>query len=279
LLAPLAYYPAYLQSGSPQHSLAGFWQQWRSLGNWPAGPAWFIWMLLAFDCAAAALYKLAPNCAESANRILASVLCRPIVFFCAFVIVSGLAYVPMAMIFSPLDWKAWGPFALQTSRILLYGVYFAAGIVLAAGPAEGSLLWPGGALARRWILWPLTALVAFAAVTVISIMAITNPASQGALIFLATLGFPISCAASSFALLSLFLRFAKSRGPLVVNLCAAAYGIYLIHCPIVNWLQYAFLPLHPGGFLKGIAVTVTALALSWGLIALLRRSRSIARII
>lgn len=51
VVAPIAYYPTYLQTGG--RGVAGFWQQWRSLGNWPAGPAWFIWLLLAFDIFAA----------------------------------------------------------------------------------------------------------------------------------------------------------------------------------------------------------------------------------
>jgi hypothetical protein len=60
LIAPLAYYPTYLLRGTST-GLAGFWHQWRSLGDWPAGPAWFIWVLLAFDCLAAALLVLIPN--------------------------------------------------------------------------------------------------------------------------------------------------------------------------------------------------------------------------
>jgi Acyltransferase family len=38
VVAPLAYYPAYLQIGN--HGMAGFVHQWLSLGAWPAGPAW-----------------------------------------------------------------------------------------------------------------------------------------------------------------------------------------------------------------------------------------------
>jgi peptidoglycan/LPS O-acetylase OafA/YrhL len=279
LLAPLAYYPAYLQTNAPHHSLFGFWQQWRALSSWPAGPAWFIWVLLAFDCAAAAIFKLAPRWAELAHGRSARVLRRPLACFVALVLFSGLAYVPMALIFGPLDWKTWGPFAFQSSRILLYAVYFTAGIVLAAGPAECTLLSPAGALAKRWIFWPVTAAIAFIAITTITIMAAINPAAQRSLSRLGNLAFPVSCAASCFALLSLYLRFAKSRGPLGVNYCAAAYGIYLVHYPVVNWLQYALLPWHPGALLKGIVVTTAALALSWGLVAVGRCSRTLARII
>ncbi len=60
VLAPLAYYPTYLQI-SGHTGLAGFWHQWLLLGNWPAGPAWFIWVLLTFDCIAALLFVLAPK--------------------------------------------------------------------------------------------------------------------------------------------------------------------------------------------------------------------------
>jgi Acyltransferase family len=46
LLAPLAYYPAYLQTTARAIS-PGFWDQWTSLGVWFSGPVWFVWVLLA----------------------------------------------------------------------------------------------------------------------------------------------------------------------------------------------------------------------------------------
>ena len=55
---------------------------------------------------------------------------------------SALAYVPMALAFGEIGWTQWGPFAFQTSRIFHYAVYFAAGIVTAAGA-------PAFAFARR----------------------------------------------------------------------------------------------------------------------------------
>jgi len=60
VIAPLAYYPTYLLMPAPA-GVAGYFQQWRALGNWPAGPAWFIWVLLAFDIVAAALFAFAPQ--------------------------------------------------------------------------------------------------------------------------------------------------------------------------------------------------------------------------
>lgn len=41
VIAPLAYYPAYLQTGATGGS-AGFWQVFTKPGVWASGPAWFL---------------------------------------------------------------------------------------------------------------------------------------------------------------------------------------------------------------------------------------------
>jgi len=112
LIAPLAYYPTYLQTGG--RGAAGFWQQWRSLGNWPAGPAWFVWVLLAFDGIAAALFLCAPRWGDKLSRIFGGR--RPMVFFTLLVCLSAAAYVPLAVVFNPFRWSSFGPFFFQTSR-------------------------------------------------------------------------------------------------------------------------------------------------------------------
>jgi hypothetical protein len=67
VLAPLAYYPSYRVTGADP-GLGAFWKQWRSLGVWPSGPAWFIWVLLAFDCVAGVIYRIAPKFADVLRR-------------------------------------------------------------------------------------------------------------------------------------------------------------------------------------------------------------------
>jgi peptidoglycan/LPS O-acetylase OafA/YrhL len=279
ILAPLAYYPAYLQTLAEHHSVATFWSQWRALGTWPAGPAWFIWVLLAFGCVAAALYRVTPHWAESANRAASPVLDRPFLFAVTLILVSGLAYVPMAAHFGPLDWKMWGPFSIQTSRLFLYAVYFAAGFIVGAGTAGQALFLADGRLAKRWIIWVSTALVAFIAASAISIAALTHNSAPRLFGFLALAAMPASCAASSLALMAVFVRFAKSRRPVLESFAAAAYGIYLVHYPVVSWTQYALLSWQQSAVLKGVAVTVAGIVLSWGLVTLARRSRLVARLI
>jgi peptidoglycan/LPS O-acetylase OafA/YrhL len=278
VLAPLAYYPAYLQTTATP-TFAAFWQQWRSLETWPSGPAWFLWVLLAFGCAAAAPYKLAPRAAVCVNNAASSVINRPLVCFLILAALSSIAYVPMAMMFGPLGWSAWGPFTFQTSRIIHYALYFAVGAIIGAGTEEQTILSPKSLLAKRWILWPAAALVLFGAGTVIAAMAAGNPAHPRSLDIVGDFAYTITCAAISMACLSVFLRFAKSSSPVLDDLCACSFGIYLIHYPIVNWLQHALLSFQFSGFLKGVTVAVAGIALSWLLTHLLRRLPAIARTI
>jgi RNA polymerase sigma factor (sigma-70 family) len=82
------------------------------------------------------------------------------------------------------DAVRWGPFAFQTSRILLYGVYFVAGIILGAGSFDQPLLSPYGPLTRRWLLWPLRAIGAFILAVVITALSVSNPARAQSLAFI-----------------------------------------------------------------------------------------------
>ena len=107
ILAPLAYYPAYLRTAS-HTGVAGYWHQWRGLGNWPAGPAWFVWVLLTFDLIATLLFVIAPGWGESLGRVISGVSRRPVVFFAGLVAISAIAYIPMALIFTSTAWAAFG---------------------------------------------------------------------------------------------------------------------------------------------------------------------------
>jgi peptidoglycan/LPS O-acetylase OafA/YrhL len=276
LVAPLAYYPAYLQTG--QHGLAGFWQQWISLGNWPAGPAWFVWVLLAFDCVAAVLFMLMPKWGEVLGRMLSGSSRRPIAFFAILLGASAAAYIPLALVFNPFRWTEFGPFFFQTGRILHYLVYFLIGVGIGAGGLERGLLARDGKLARRWPLWAVAALFAFGlagAVFIAAISAQNSPYLWGSL---GGFTFTLSCAASSTAFLALFVRFAQPR-KIFDSLRENAYGVYLIHYAFVSWLQYALLKAQLSAIEKGFIVFAGALALSWIAIAAIRRVPGVARVI
>jgi peptidoglycan/LPS O-acetylase OafA/YrhL len=276
LLAPLAYYPAYLQTG--QRGLAGFWQQWTSLGNWPAGPAWFVWVLMAFDCVAAVLLVVLPEWGKVLGRLLASSSRRPIAFLAILVAASAVAYIPLVLVFSPFRWTEFGPFFFQTSRILHYLVYFLIGVGVGAAGLERGLLARDGALAWRWPLWAGAALFAFGIASLVFIAAISAQDSAYLWGALGGFTFTLSCAATSMAFLALFVRFAKPR-KIFDSLRENAYGIYLIHYALVSWLQYALLKAQLSAIEKGFIVFVGTLALSWIAIAAIRRVPAVARVI
>jgi hypothetical protein len=135
LLAPLAYYPAYLQLGGSPY-LGGYASAWLTLGKWPAGPAWFLWVLLMFDCVAALFFMALPQAVEALARGVRTASNRPLLLFLMLAALSFAAYVPMATQFGGQTWWSWGPFFVQSSRVLHYFVYFAMGVCLGAFGTE-----------------------------------------------------------------------------------------------------------------------------------------------
>jgi hypothetical protein len=55
--------------------------------------------------------------------------------------------------------------------------------------------------------------------------------------------------------------------------------MYLIHYPVVVWLQFALLTVALGPIVKGAIVYVGAVAFTWGTAVALRRVPMIARVL
>ena len=278
LVAPLAYYATYLQTGADP-SPAAFLYRWLSLGEWPAGPAWFVWLLLAFDCAAAALFWLAPKWGEFAGRLSSGASRRPAIFFALLVAVSAAVYLPMVLAFGPMRWSGRGPFVFQTSRLLHYFVWFLAGAGVGAWGIGRGLLAPDGKLARRWPVWMVAALVAFGLAAVVLVGSLSTHGAPSVWATANGIAFVLSCAASAFCFLAVFVRFARTRVKAFDSLTDSAYGMYLIHYAFVTWLQYALLKAALPAVAKGPLVFVGTVALSWGATVALRRIPAVARVI
>lgn len=285
IVAPLSYYPTYLQTA--HHGGFGeYLRVWASLGSWSAGPAWFLWVLLVFDLLAVLLYRAAPRWGESLRRLTAGMDRRPGLLFLALVVTGGIAYSMMTLRFGPFYWVAWGPFTFQTNRILLYLVYFAAGIAVGASGLQRGLWSAEGKLAARWSLWVSLAPLAFITYLVPALMVIRHPLPrtwQEAIVsgpVMASLGlFALSCATSGFAFMAFFVRFADSRMRLLESLSKNAYGIFLIHFVFVSWCGYALVGAALPGVIKFLAAFAGALGLSWGTTMLLRRIPGAMRIL
>jgi surface polysaccharide O-acyltransferase-like enzyme len=185
----------------------------------------------------------------------------------------------MALAFTSASWAAFGPFTFQTSRILHYLLYFLAGVAVGSFGVDRGLLAPGGKLARRWPVWVIACVAAFALAGAVFVAAVTSHAQSKAWTAAVDAGFVVSCAASSFAFLALFLRFGQSRVRMLDSLSANSYAIYLLHYAFVSWLQYALLPASLPGFAKAALVLLGAVALSWGTAMTIRRIPAVARVV
>jgi hypothetical protein len=278
VVAPIAYSAAYVMR-TPEPTVEGFWRQWLGLGIWPAGPAWFLWVLLAFSAAAAAAFAVRGGRLPVPYERLARLGSRPFVCFALLALASAALYVPLALAFTPIAWATFGPFTVQTSRVLHYALYFAAGVAIGGARPEAGLLAPAGPLSRRWIWWVAAAGVAGLVAMAVMVAAIGRPQEPYFWGVLGGCAFAVSCAASSFAMAAVFLRFARRRVRILDSLRANAYGIYLFHYPVVAWMQYGLLDAAMPAYAKGAVVFTGATAITWAMTAALRRVAAIERVL
>ena len=240
-------------------------QQWLAQPDWPAGPVWFLWVLLVFNCAAAAIYRFAPKPVEIAGRLATAAFRFPVGFFHTLVGISALAYIPLSLQVSPVAWSTFGPFTFQTARILHYAAYFLIGMIVGSYAIDKGLLASGGKLARNWRRWAAVCACCFPDRRTIIVIVITAKAGQPGWSALASFMFVLSCAASSFAVTAIFVHFfASAHLAMWDSLANNAYGIYLVHYVFVNWLQYSLLNVSIPGLAKGVLVTLLGLALELG---------------
>jgi hypothetical protein len=276
-IAPIAYYPAYLAM-APAPAPLDYARQWLALGEWPAGPAWFIWVLLLFNALAAAAARVAPAWGERVARRAGPLLHRPTAFLLALAAASAAVYVPMSLAVGPGHWTTLGPFAFQTSRLGHYALYFVAGIVVGARGFERGPLGADAKLASRWPLWLAGAGIAFVLFVFASggssfvMLPGTSPVAFA-------LTFSLSCAASSLGLTAVFLRFADGPSRVLDSLRDNAYAMYLIHFPCSNWIQYFLLGAALSAGAKAVLAFTGTLLVSWAAAALLRRVTVIRRVI
>src|SRR6266851_3598281 len=249
ILMPLAYYPSYAVTGADPGFLA-YARAWLSLGFWPSAPAWFIWLLLVFDAVAAGIYVLRRRwTADAQAQRHLGVYGRPPAFVAILLVVSAVVYVPMELAFGAERWLTLGPFSFQASRLLLYATYFLVGLQMGAFGIDSGFLARSAELARRWLA---------VVVTLVLPVAATHRPLPLTLRLLSDLTLVLCCSTISFAFIALFCRFAIAHQPVLDRLSASSYGMYLIHYPVVVWLQFALLAVALGPIAKGAIVYVGA---------------------
>ena len=253
LVAALAYYPTYLQASGPNAGVSGYIHGWLTLNHWITGPAWFLLILFIYDVAASLLYAVAPHWGERLAKLAAGAKQRPLRFCLLVMACSAAAYLPLALLFGAYDWWHIGFFWVQSSRALHYAVYFILGA------------------AKHWRWWALAGVGCFLIVG--NLLQFTVDKHLEATLAwgaLADTGWVICCALLAFALMAVFIRFAR-RSRVLDSFAANSYGMYLVHYVFITWTQYVLLTVNMPPALKALVVLVVAVSASWLIIAQLRR--------
>jgi hypothetical protein len=271
---PLAYYAIALRH-EPGLSFTAFWWKTITVGPWPSGPIWFVWVLLAFDLTASLLYRVSAHLVDPGNRVSLRGFDQPAVFWLLLVVVTTMAYVPALLYFGGSKWFELGPFSVQASRILLYFAYFFIGVSVGAANFDRGILSAGGQLPKQRWLWVLATLIPYCLMWVMiyikrEILGNPDPQPHWYQAIYSTF-FVLFSGSILLAILAFFLH-QKSPGPnLLDRMQADAYGIFLVHYPIALWIQYALYDYSLPAIVKAAIGFVLTVILSWGLTAALRK--------
>ena len=269
VLLPLAFYPTYLVGGGDPN-VTVYLRHYFGLPFVPNGQVWFLWQLLALNIIAASVYWLAPGILETLGKWSATVGRRPAVYFFTLLAISAVAYVPLALAFTPWEWSNSGIFSIQWCRPLLYSVYFFAGVGIGTAGVDVGLVAIDGELGRRWKLWLVVALGSLFLWMGVTALTMNGPVPV-VLNIAAALCFVLACAGGSFFLISSSLRFGLKRSWLLDSLSINAYSLYLVHYGFGIWLQFALLGFALFALAKGFIVFAATLALSWITILVVQR--------
>jgi len=276
VLIPLAVYPVYRLTAADPGALA-YWHSLDALPFWPNGPLWFIWQLLALNIAAVVVRLVAPTAMLALGRWSAAAEQSLVWYFAGLLGASALAYVPLAVAFTPWAWSDSGWLAVQFCRPLHYAVYFFAGVGIGAAGIERGLIAADGIVARYWGRALAAALIFLLVWMALTGFSISHPAAGVAIA--ADVGFVPACAAGCFSLIAMCSRFAACPSRPLDYLAANAYGIYVVHYLFVVWLQFALLDLPLFAVVKASIVFGAALLLSLVTAAALRRITSGLRLV
>ena len=281
-LIPIAYYALALRQ-TPDLTFSAFWWKTVTVGPWPSGPIWFVWVLLAFDVTASLLYRLSPTLVFPINRIAQQAFGQPIRFFLLLVVVTELAYIPPLIHFGTNHWFEFGPFSVQASRILFYAAYFFIGAGVGCANMSTGVLSPVGQLPKSRWTWLFVTLIPYAlmwCMIYIKRAILDNPPALPWWyhLFYGTF-FVLFSAAILFAIFAFFLH-SKAPGPTLLDrMQGEAYGMFLVHYPIILWIQYVLFDYALPAIVKATIAFVLTVILSWAATAGLRKIPGATRVL
>ncbi len=265
VLAPLAYCPSWLLSSTADQG--GYPHRFFTDDGWGSGPAWFIWVLLIYGAVVALGYRVIPGLVRKLSWTASS----PRNLFLVFLLLSLVVTIPLRLFIEPGYWMhVAGPLHFQAWRFLLYFVWFLLGVALGSANPSRSLSKEN---LKPWPLWLFLGALTYLFHGLVE--------AQGAgltiipawlLSVIMTSLYCLCCTFSGLAALGLARTFFHTARPAADSLTANAYGIYVFHYVFVIWMQYLLLGQPFPAWIKFLTVFLTALAGSWFLTALLRKT-------
>jgi glucans biosynthesis protein C len=264
LLRPLFTLPTYLglEDRPP------YWHFYLTEAN--NGPMWFLEVLLAFSLLYAWFRSRRPEAPQPVEprplrawQILAFVLALGTVSWVWRIWVPLTGYVPILGL----------PSAAYMPQ---YTAMFFIGIVAYRRGWLQTLPRRAGLLGTAFIVGSLVPLA-------LGGYAVLNLADPPPGHDLAHLGFALCNALFAFGsvllLLNLFQRFVTGAGPVSRFLSANAYGVYLLHAPIIVGVVAVLAPVELTPVLKFALGLALAIPLSWGAAAAIRKARAVRAVL
>jgi surface polysaccharide O-acyltransferase-like enzyme len=281
-LMPLAYYA--LAPRETDMSFAAYWWKTVTVGPWPSGPVWFVWVLFVFDLIAALLYRVAPRSLDVVNRLSLRGFAQPVSFFVFFVVVTTLAYLPMRLYFGVNYWFDFGgPLVVQASRVLLYASYFFIGVAIGLANLDKGLLSADGQLARSWARWAFVTLIAYSFLVLLIVYKRGFAADPDHLPYWYDVAYgfalPLFSAAIAFSFLAFYLHFDRPGTGFLDAMHESAYGIFLVHYVPILWMQYWLRDADLPAVFKAASLFIVALFASWAVTAALLRIPGARRVL
>ncbi|GAB3557969.1 hypothetical protein [Spirosoma fluminis] len=244
LLIPAAYFPSFYQA-THSTDVVAFLTDYLVAQQWPVGPPWFIWLLLALDGVTVLIATLQPTAFLIAGQWLIRLRKQPIWFGLVLYSMVALSLIPLSLWIGHYTWVGrWGPFDVQLNRLLFYRLFFLLGSSLGAVDWQRILFSQGRFLNRGWLFWLILSITSYTLVIWESGFG-AEQIRQGRLTpaqgyFLYDLTFVASCLMSVCACLSYFKRFMSRPAEVWTSLSANAYGIYCIHYGFVTGFNLPF---------------------------------------